>query len=176
MVPAYTACSVLLTVLHSPQVYRVSVSHPDYNFELCCTEVTMSQKHLLPLLKIANYGNVPFHFSSPLQAESTKIRLKCQAGEGLLDPSLEKEWEWRGKKKEQGILHHLRRWGEMVWQVPGPNVPVGQGSKIMWTDCWGTGSQVYPVCVLRACFETFLLISLKSDAFFFQIINSQDIM
>lgn len=42
MVPAYTAFSVLLTVLHSPQARCVSVSHPDYNFELHCTEVTMS--------------------------------------------------------------------------------------------------------------------------------------
>lgn len=167
MVPAYTAFSVLLTVLHSPQACLVSVSHPDYNFELCCTEVTMSQKHLLPLLKTANYGSVPFPISSQLQAESTKIRLKCQAGEEMLGSSLEKDVRGEGKKREQGILHHLRGWGEMVWQVPGPSVPMGQGSKIMSTDCWGTGSQGYPIFVLRICFETFLLISLKSDAFLF---------
>lgn len=102
LVPAYAACSVLLTVLHSPKARRVSVSHPDYNFELCCTEVTMSQKHLLPLLKIANYGSVPFHISSLLQAESTKIRLKCQAGEGRLDPSLGKKvWAERGRRESR---------------------------------------------------------------------------
>lgn len=57
-----------------------------------------------------------------------KIRLKCQAGQGMLDPSLEKECEGEGKKREWGILQHLRRWGEMVWQVPGPSVPVGPRS------------------------------------------------
>jgi len=101
MVPAYTAFPVLLTVLHSPQASRVSVNHPDYNFELRCTEVTMSQKRLLPLSKIANYGSVPFPISSQLQAKSAKMRLKCKAGEGILDPSLEKGWEG-GKEKRLG--------------------------------------------------------------------------
>lgn len=99
IVPAYAAFSVLLTVLHSPWARCVSVSHPDYNFELCCTEVTMSQKQPLLLLKIANYGSVPIPVSSQLQAESTKIRLKCKAGEGMLDPSLEKWWEGGNKKR-----------------------------------------------------------------------------
>lgn len=170
MVPAYAAFSVLLTALHSPQACHVSVSHPDYNFELCCTEVTTSQKHLLPLLKIANYGSVPFPISSLLQAESTKIRLKCQAEEGMLDPSLEKECEGRGEEKRAGNSASLEEMGR------NPSVPVGQGSKVMWTDCWGTGSQVYPLYVLRACFETFLLISLKLDAFLPPNINSQGIM
>lgn len=111
MVPAYAAFSVLLTVLHSPQACLVSVSHPDYNFELCCTEVTMSQKHLLPLLKTANYGSVPFPISSQLQAESTKIRLKCQAGEEMLGSSLEKECEGRGEEKTAGNLASLERMG-----------------------------------------------------------------
>lgn len=81
----------------------------------------MSQKRLLPLLKIANYGSVLFPISSQLQAESTKIRLKCKAGEGMLHPSLEKGWggEGGGEKRDQGILHHSRGWGEMVWRVPG---------------------------------------------------------
>lgn len=61
----------------------------------------MSQKRLLLLLKIANYGSVLFPISSQLQAESTKIRLKCKAGEGMLHPSLEKGWEG-GKEKRSG--------------------------------------------------------------------------
>lgn len=99
MVPAYAAFSVLLTVLHSPQARRVSVSHPDYNFELRCSEVTMSQKHPLPLLKIANYGSVPFPISSPLQAESTKIRLKCQGDAGSFLGK--RMWGERGRKESR---------------------------------------------------------------------------
>lgn len=62
----------------------------------------MSQKRLLPLLKIANYGSVLFPISSQLQAESTKIRLKCKAGEGMLHPSLEKGWGGEGGGGEKG--------------------------------------------------------------------------
>lgn len=73
MVPAYAAFLVLLTVLLSPQARRVSVSHPDYNSELCCTEVTMSQKHLLPLLTIANYGSVPFPLAHRCKQKVQKL-------------------------------------------------------------------------------------------------------
>lgn len=166
MVPAYAAFSVLLTVLHSPQARCVSVNHPDYNFELCCTEVTMSQKRLLPLLKIANYGSVLFPISSQLQAESTKIRLKCKAGEGMLHPSLEKGWGGRGGGRK-GIRESCITQGDGgKWCG---------GSQVTRTDCWGTGSQVSPMYHLRACFETFLLlISLKLAAFLAQICNSQN--
>lgn len=191
MVPAYAAFSVLLTVLHSPQARCVSVNHPDYNFELRCTEVTMSQKWPLPLLKIANYGSVTFSISSQLQAESTKIRLKCKAGEGMLDPSLEKGWEG-GRRRNQGILHQLRGWREMVGRVPGHLRGLGPYAVCLWVEgprslglaaeVWGAGEkgmslQVYPMYDSRECFETFiLLISLKLAAFLAQIFNSQNVM
>lgn len=134
MVPAYATFSVLLTVLHGPQARRVSVNHPDYNFELRCTEVTMSQKRPLPLLKIANYGSVPFPISSQLQAERTKIRLKCKAGEGMLDPSLEKRVGGREGKEIREVLHHLRGWGEMVRRVPCHLRGLGPYAVCLWVD------------------------------------------
>lgn len=116
MVPAYTAFSVLLTVLHSPQAHSVSVSHPYYNFGLHCTEVTMSQKEQLTLSKIANYGSLRFPIRSQLQVEITKIRLKFKMGEGCWILPWKNDGR-RWKKRDWGILHHLRGRGEMVWRV-----------------------------------------------------------
>lgn len=136
MLPAYAAFSVLLTVLHSPRAHCVSVSHPDYNFELCCTEVTMSQKQPLLLLKIANYGSVPIPISSQLQAESTKIRLKRKAGEGMLDPSLEKGWEG-GNEKRSGNSPSLVGLGGNGAKVLGHLCGLGPYAmcQVTWTDC-----------------------------------------
>lgn len=54
-------------------------------------------------LKVANYGSAPFPTSSQLQAEGTKkkIRLRCKAGERMLDPSLERDKRGKVRRKEK---------------------------------------------------------------------------
>lgn len=62
-----------------------------------------------------------------------KIRLKCQAGQGMLDPSLEKECEGRGEEKRAGNLATLEKMGRNG--MAGARSQCACGSKVIWNDC-----------------------------------------